>query len=361
MYIGRAFLSLLASAEGEYLDFIRTKLLPHELSLEIIMPYRNSFDADSGVDLRPCSNHLDTRSFRSHLASTSDIFDWRNCPDKRFVPEYPASTSPATCYSAHDESDLPNHQSHIRNHMAISNLQVQDEQDTDSLLLSSQRRLRSLSPSLLSSNWDESPVTRTKFAFPEETTKTHWLHCYDQLNRLYGGSYEKLCYIIRIGDSFFREDARDFIIHFYRRWNSEDPWSRLPISNPTSKRPLTERMLKSLHCAEAIEFDSIVDPVKLRIARMLLHHYFEQLCIKFKKDRRLCNLSPGKGVATAAKDVVLKMIYGCREKNLALEIRKKQENSFTWHKRIGKRWSYVASHLGVGIALTCSPTLEAHM
>ena len=120
-------------------------------------------------------------------------------------------------------------------------------------------------------------------------------------------------------------------------------------------------MLKSLQCAEAIEFDSIVDPVKLRIARMLLHHYFEQLCIKFKKDRRLCNLSPGKGVASAAKDVVLKMIYGCREKNLALEIRKKQENSFTWHKRIGKRWSYVASHLGVGIALTCSPTLEAHM
>ena len=66
-------------------------------------------------------------------------------------------------------------------------------------------------------------------------------------------------------------------------------------------------------------------------------------------------------MASAAKDVVLKMIYGCREKTLALEIRKKQENSFTWHKRIGKRWSYVASHLGVGIALTCSPTLEAHM
>ena len=141
----------------------------------------------------------------------------------------------------------------------------------------------------------------------------------------------------------------------------EDPWSRLPISNPTFKRPLTERMLKSLRCAEAIEYDSIVDPVKLQIARMLLHHYFEQLCIEFKKDRKLCNLSPGKGVASAAKELVLETIYSCHKKTLTLEIRKKHENSFTWHKRIGKRWSYVAFHLGVGITLTCSPTLGAHM
>jgi hypothetical protein len=104
MYIGKAFLSLLASVEGEYLDSIRTKLLPHDLSLQSPMPYRYLFHADSGVDLRPCSNHLDTRSFRPRLASTSDISDWRNCPDERFVPDYPASTSPATCYSAHGES-----------------------------------------------------------------------------------------------------------------------------------------------------------------------------------------------------------------------------------------------------------------
>jgi hypothetical protein len=120
-------------------------------------------------------------------------------------------------------------------------------------------------------------------------------------------------------------------------------------------------MLKSLHCAEAIEFDSIVDPVKLRIARMLLYHYFEQLCITFKKDRRSCRFSPGRGVASAAKELVLETIYGSHDNSLTPEIRRKHENSFTWHKRIGKRWSYVASHLGVGITLTCSPNLEAHM
>jgi hypothetical protein len=316
------------------------------------MPYRDSFHADSGVDLRPCSNLLDTRNSRPRLGDVAD---------EQFIPDYHASTSPATCYPAHDESDPSKHQSQMRDHMAISNLQTEDEESTRSLLLSRQRRLGSLSPSLLSSNWVESPVTKTKFSIPEGMTKTHWLHCYDQLNYLYGGLHEDLCYFIRIGDSFLREDAGDFITKFYRRWNLEDPWSRLPISNPTLKYPLTERMLTSLRCAEAIEFDSIVDPVKLRIARMLLHHYVEQLGIKLKKDRKSCNLSAGKGVASVAKEVVLETIYGCHKNTLTPEIRKKHENSYTWHKRIGKRWSYVASHLGVGITLTCSPTLEAHM
>jgi hypothetical protein len=352
MYTGKAFLSLLASVEGEYLDFIQTKLLPHELSFEDPMPYRYSIHADSGVDLRPCSNPLDTRSLRPRLG---------NVADEQFVPDHRASSSPATCYSAYEESNLSKYQAHMRDQMAISGLQAEDEEGTNSLLSSRQRRLGSLSPSLLSSNWGESPVTKTRFSIPEDTTKTHWLHCYDQLNYLYGGPYEDLCYIIRIGDSFLREDARDFITQFYRRWNLEDPWSRLPISNPTLKRPLTERMLKSLHCAEAIEFDSIVDPVKLRIARMLLHHYFKQLCMNFKKSRKLCNLSPGKGVASVAKDIVLETIYNCRQRTLTPKIRKKHENSFKWHLRIGKRWSYVASHLGVGITLTCSPSLEAHM
>ncbi|KAF1935905.1 hypothetical protein EJ02DRAFT_319174, partial [Clathrospora elynae] len=103
----------------------------------------------------------------------------------------------------------------------------------------------------------------------------------------------------------------------------EDPWSRLPISNPTSRAPLAERMLKSLNCAETLERDSVVDPVKLRMARVLLYYYFEQMCIELNRERSLCNLSSGLGVATVAKDAVLETIYGCRKDNLTLEMRKK--------------------------------------
>jgi hypothetical protein len=246
--------------------------------------------------------HVETKIEWNHGANSNQLYrpegsltGGKASPADKFIPDQPASTSPATCHLAHNESELAKYQKSTRDYMANSNLQGEDEEGTNSLLLSPQRRLGSLSPFLLSSNWDESPVTKTKFSIPEDTTKTHWLHCYDQLNHLYGGPYEGLCYIIRMGDSFLREDAKDFITQFYLRWNLEDPWCRLPISNPTLKRPLTERMLKSLYCAEAIEFDSIVDPVKLRIARMLLHHYFEQLCMNSRKTRSPATFPQVKG------------------------------------------------------------------
>ncbi|XP_014550056.1 hypothetical protein COCVIDRAFT_43270 [Bipolaris victoriae FI3] len=149
--------------------------------------------------------------------------------------------------------------------------------------------------------------------------------CYDDealLRYAFGRMREEEDDFIYMGKAFL-----SLLASVENEWNLEDPWSRLPISNPTLKYHLTERMLTSLRCAEAIEFDSIVDPVKLRIARMLLHHYVEQLGIKLKKDRKSCNLSPGKGVASVAKEVVLETIYGCHKNTLTPEIRKKHENT----------------------------------
>jgi hypothetical protein len=69
MYTGKAFLSLLASVKGEYLNFIQTKLLLHKLLFEDSILYRYSIYTDSSVDLRPCSNPLDTQSLRPRLES----------------------------------------------------------------------------------------------------------------------------------------------------------------------------------------------------------------------------------------------------------------------------------------------------
>jgi hypothetical protein len=90
MYTGKAFLSLLASVEGECLSSIQAKLLPHKLLIDgsdgpsvvnTEIPYNYSFHADSAVRLQPCSTALDTRNFRprhEHMAvqsSTSNIYD----------------------------------------------------------------------------------------------------------------------------------------------------------------------------------------------------------------------------------------------------------------------------------------------
>jgi hypothetical protein len=91
------------------------------------MLYRYSLYADSSIDLQPCSDPLDTQSLRPRLGNVSD---------KQFVPDYPISTSLATCYLAYTESNLSKYQGYMRDYMAISDLQAEDKEGINSLLLS---------------------------------------------------------------------------------------------------------------------------------------------------------------------------------------------------------------------------------
>jgi len=125
---------------------------------------------------------------------------------------------------------------------------------------------------------------------------------------------------MQISDISFRKDAKEFIDLFCCRWSLENPWSRLLEENPTSKGSLIERILKGFYSAETIEFASAVDRVKLRIARILLYHHYNQKCIDLTKDPRISSyLSQGKGIASVANDMILKEIYGCHDQNTSKE------------------------------------------
>ncbi|EDU42309.1 predicted protein [Pyrenophora tritici-repentis Pt-1C-BFP] len=105
----------------------------------------------------------------------------------------------------------------------------------------------------------------------------------------------------------------------------ENPWSRLSEENPTSKGSLTERILKSLYCAEKIEFESAIDPAKLRMARILLYHHYKQKCIDLSKDPRISSyLSQGTGIASVANDMILEEIYGCHNQSTSEEAKRKR-------------------------------------
>ncbi|PVH90439.1 hypothetical protein DM02DRAFT_473227, partial [Periconia macrospinosa] len=67
----------------------------------------------------------------------------------------------------------------------------------------------------------------------------------------------------------------------------EGLWYRGPLINPSTGSSAVERMFKCLRCAETIKYESTVDAVRLRIARIFLHHYFEQKCIDIRKDPNL--------------------------------------------------------------------------
>ncbi|KAF1974403.1 hypothetical protein BU23DRAFT_414183, partial [Bimuria novae-zelandiae CBS 107.79] len=93
-------------------------------------------------------------------------------------------------------------------------------------------------------------------------------------------------------------------------------WYRSPLSNPTTGRSVTKRMLMSLRCAETVEHDSAMDPVRLRIARIFLYHYFEQKRLSIDKNLNLVNrLSQGKDRASVALDIILEDMYGHDKQN----------------------------------------------
>ncbi|KAF2175078.1 hypothetical protein K469DRAFT_611955, partial [Zopfia rhizophila CBS 207.26] len=95
----------------------------------------------------------------------------------------------------------------------------------------------------------------------------------------------------------------------------EGLWYRPPLSNPTTGSSVVERMLKSLCYTKTVEYDSTVDLVRLRMARIFLYHYFEKKRIDVQKDPNLPNLlSQGKDISSVVLDVILEDIYSCHDK-----------------------------------------------
>ncbi|KAF1352917.1 hypothetical protein EJ07DRAFT_135507 [Lizonia empirigonia] len=160
-------------------------------------------------------------------------------------------------------------------------------------------------------------------------------------------------------------EAEDDFLYTGRAFLSllaSNPWSRLSGEDPTLEGSLTERILKSLCCAEKIEIESAIDPVKLTMARILLHHHFEQKCIELSKDPKISSyLFQGKGIASVTINTILEEIYNRHDQNISAQAKEKRLSRFMYHKRIGKRWSFVVSHLGLGIVLTCGPELATHV
>ncbi|KAF2804415.1 uncharacterized protein BDZ99DRAFT_362809, partial [Mytilinidion resinicola] len=83
-------------------------------------------------------------------------------------------------------------------------------------------------------------------------------------------------------------------------------WDRPSLTNPTQDGTITERLFKGFHYAEILEKGSVVDPVRLRVARIVLYHYYEQLCIDLRNNSNmLSQRSRGRNTASIATDKIL--------------------------------------------------------
>lgn len=179
-------------------------------------------------------------------------------------------------------------------------------------------------------------------------------------HRLAGESLEE---IIRLGDSFLQVDIRTHLESLRHAWPAEGLWNRQPLSNPMCGQTRVEKLFNSVRCADILDRDSAVDPVRLRMARIILYHHHEQLCIDLPSNKQLRGqLSCGRDRASLAADVIVEALYNLgHEDQVDERMLRRYRSRLHKHKRIGKRWCMLASRLGLGVLFVCHRDIEIRM
>jgi hypothetical protein len=179
-------------------------------------------------------------------------------------------------------------------------------------------------------------------------------------HRLAGESLEE---IIRLGDSFLQVDIRTHLESLRHAWPAEGLWNRQPLSNPMCGQTRVEKLFNSVRCADILDRDSAVDPVRLRMARIILYHHHEQLCIDLPSNKQLRGqLSCGRDRASLAADVIIEALYNLgHEDQVDERMLRRYRSRLHKHKRIGKRWCMLASRLGLGVLFVCHRDIEIRM
>jgi hypothetical protein len=140
---------------------------------------------------------------------------------------------------------------------------------------------------------------------PEEPVDTcpHYIRSLEIMASKYGGVTEsglntpRIISVVKAGDSFLQERSVESVTSYLEScrdevWNTPIPCS--PFNGPSE-----ECLFKSFRCAEILHHRTIVDPIRLRVAKILLFWNFEQL----RDDPKvLSRISRGRDTASMATD-----------------------------------------------------------
>lgn len=166
-------------------------------------------------------------------------------------------------------------------------------------------------------------------------------------------SYADIVEVIQIGDFFLLDNLTKFLSNLQRAHTDRSIW-RSDFVEPSMTGSLQERLFRSFNCASTLEERAAQDPLRLRMARVLLYLYFVQLCKFVGGSFTRGEQAVGQGKTTTAIDTILEEIYGLGQLEHDDEVYKKRRRSFHKNKRIGKRWVTMINHLGCGVLLLCS-------
>lgn len=70
-----------------------------------------------------------------------------------------------------------------------------------------------------------------------------------------------------------------FLEDFRHAWPADGLWNRQPLSKPMYGKTKMERLFDNARCADILRGNLEMDPVRLRMARAVLYHQYEQLAL----------------------------------------------------------------------------------
>lgn len=369
-------MSLLATAEDSDLDYLQADIWPHRLVCDIRTPKSTndwsarSLYADSAIYLQPGSSNSGQFGSYKHPECASQDRD---------LPDELAYRPTAEDLYASSESNVLLTGSYIagvRQEQERLGNSTNPASSTYALVVEpSKKNPVSVSAHPYLPPWfDESPPSslipseptptrnESSLPWPDEVPQSLYAQCIYHLDRLYGGITNHIPGIIRIGDSIFRDDAAAFVRLFCHEWSSTGLWYRrniVPLIGACSK---LDEAVHDFRRAEDLTHSSELERFRLRVARVLLYHSFERLCVDIQNELGTAEtLLRGKGAASVAID---RLLFGFEESEgtkSSCQTSKQRRDKLQKHKSIGKKWSILATTFGLGIFLTCSLDFETQM
>jgi hypothetical protein len=195
---------------------------------------------------------------------------------------------------------------------------------------------------------------------------SHYLRSFRVLSSKYGENTDhdlkpaQIIEVIRSGDSFFGDTSLGLINSYVENCYGE-LWNTPLIWHPFNGS-LTENLFKIFNCAEILEQRSVFDPLRLRVARVLLFWYYEQLCKEASNNPELLSrCSRGRDTASVVIDLLQEEVFHCQNVQRDSTDWKRSRDSLMRHKKIGKRWSVFIGCIGPGFLLTCTTELANQM
>ncbi|EFY94066.2 hypothetical protein MAA_10470 [Metarhizium robertsii ARSEF 23] len=158
-----------------------------------------------------------------------------------------------------------------------------------------------------------------------------------------------------------RADYLHFLQTNLARWSKEGLWQKeSPQAAGASVRDY-EKLRNAYSCVCRLDKRMRDDPIRTRIALVLLHLEYENTCLKWKTGRRnpsVVETRLGRGTTSSMIDQILENIHPewrVADARLRAELRADFHN----RKRYGKRWWILTNALGPGLLILCSSKIAA--